>query len=208
MTTRISEVLFLLLPRLTGEFVFLSTVSSGVAMATGPTPNCRRQQLHLRVKVQQPHQIESITRKSMILSETINLLHSLGPKACRLEVENTNFDLFSSLPKMGQEIHPALKLSFKSTFELFKKNTIYSHWNPTELLHLRELLNGQTKSHENSMPMMSSELKPLVKNFRQLNHFLSQQNFNMCAWEVVRNEILGVMDHFYKITVYRKRHIK
>ncbi|CAM4392502.1 unnamed protein product [Leuciscus chuanchicus] len=53
---------------------------------------------------------------------------------------------------------------------------------------------------------MSSELETLVKNFKLLDHFVTQQNFSRCAWEIGRDEILVVMNHFSRKTAHRKRH--
>ncbi|XP_077069943.1 uncharacterized protein LOC143722418 [Siphateles boraxobius] len=145
---------------------------------------------------------ESFIQERRNLSKTIRLLHELGPKECLVEVENATFDRFTSLPK--EEIFHALKISYNSTFELFKKKRTHGHWNNNAFQNLMEHLNRQAMS--NSVPAMSSELETLVKNFKLLDNFLIQQNFSRCAWEIGRNEILIVMNHFSRKTTHRKRH--
>ncbi|XP_055050469.1 interferon alpha-5 isoform X2 [Misgurnus anguillicaudatus] len=137
-----------------------------------------------------------------LLKTTIGLLHKLGHRKpymkCYREVGITSFDLSSSLPEKAQEMQPALKIAFNHTFEIFKKKS-HGHWNSTALNDLMTFLHMQNKTYENSK--VSSELETLetlVKNFKKLDQFLTEQNFSKCAWEIVRNEILGVMDTFRK----------
>ncbi|XP_073670216.1 interferon alpha-5-like [Paramisgurnus dabryanus] len=141
----------------------------------------------------------SIMREQpQILKTTIRLLHDLGKKKCHREVGITSFDLSSSLPEKAQDMQPALQIAFNHTFEIFKKKKNHRHWNSTALNHLMAFLHRQNITHENSIQMASSELETLVKNFEKLDQFLTEQNFSVCAWEIVRNEILGVMGEFRK----------
>ncbi|XP_016408621.1 uncharacterized protein LOC107740642 isoform X3 [Sinocyclocheilus rhinocerous] len=127
-----------------------------------------------------------------------------GHKACPDEVEKAMSDRFTSLPKKKQEISQALKISYNSIFELFKKNRTHCHWKNNAFQDLMEHLNRQAKSH--FVPVMSSALETLVENFKKLDQFLTQQNFSCCAWETVRQDILVLMDHFRKMTRPR-RHV-
>ncbi|KAK9977420.1 hypothetical protein ABG768_019234 [Culter alburnus] len=115
------------------------------------------------------------------------------------------------MPKRGgkcddrskQDIPQALKISYNSIFELFKKKITHGHWNNAAFQNLMEHLDRQAKS--NSVPVTSSELETLIKNFKLLDNFLTQQNFSRCAMEIARNEILVVMDHFRRMT-HKRRH--
>ncbi|RXN21141.1 interferon alpha-13-like protein [Labeo rohita] len=85
------------------------------------------------------------------------------------------------LHKLKQEIPQALKISYNSTFELFKKNKSHCHWNNSQFRELMGHLDRQAKS--NFVPVMSSELETLVEDFRQLDQFVTQQSqCSACKW--------------------------
>ncbi|KTG00727.1 hypothetical protein cypCar_00019537 [Cyprinus carpio] len=149
---------------------------------------------------------ESSTQEaSKEVNQTIHLLRELGHKVCPDDVAKAMSDRFTSLPIKKQELSQALKIAYNSTFELFKNYRTHCHWTNNAFQDLIEHLNRQAKSH--FVPVMSSALERLVENFKELDQFLTQQNFSCCAWENVRQDILRVMDHFKKMTRPRRKHV-
>ncbi|XP_016307894.1 uncharacterized protein LOC107662404 isoform X1 [Sinocyclocheilus anshuiensis] len=171
---------------------------------TPPSSSSSGRKPPLSCSVSQPHKVSSSQTISFpaedphVLAPITLWCRGQGHKACPDEVEKAMSDRFTSLPKKKQEISQALKISYNSISELFKKNRTHCHWKNNAFQDLMEHLNRQAKSH--FVPVMSSALETLVENFKKLDQFLTQQNFSCCAWETVRQDILVVMDHFRKMT--------